>query len=201
MFDSKLNPAKIFIFFSSLLLILFTSSCKSDTVNSDAKAVEASVENTVDKATNNVEKTAKKMNKKAESLLDKAEKEMNLTRGKNVFNLSQVDTPALFDVTCQTASNPGKCSDKKMLQFIKDNAEFPKNANANIESLEQVIVVIDKDGNLSETKFIASGNNDQCKACQQAAANVIGKMKKWTPAMKDGKPVAFQMTIPVKFGK
>lgn len=201
MFNSKLISTKTFIALPIVLIMFLSTSCKTDETKLNEETLEAKVENAAEKSAEKIKETAASLNSKAESLVNKAEKEMNLSRGKDVFNLTQVDTPPLFDPACKTSKNPGKCSEEKIMQFIKQNAKFPNKTNANIKSLEQVIVVIDKDGNLSDTKFIASGNSEACKACQQAAADVIGMMKKWTPAMKDGKAVASQMTIPVKFGK
>ena len=113
-----------------------------------------------------------------------------------VYNETQVDTKAMFG-NCSTA----ECSEKKILSFVKDNIQFPKNQNLLDESLEQVLIVINKNGSLEDVKYVASSNDEGCPVCQQAAVDVVGKMKNWKPAMKDGKAVAMKMTIPVRIVK
>jgi|GEM_PF-5554935 len=116
----------------------------------------------------------------------------------DAYDLTQVDVPPLFDASCSKASDAKKCSEEKLLAFIANNLVKPKGRKKT--SLEQVLVIIDKNGALQPLKYVASGNKDGCPECQQAAIDVIGKIKNWVPAMKDGKPVASKMAIPVKFG-
>ena len=173
------------------LLAFSVSSCKNDTANE----IEAKSD------TSNTETSSLDANSKLkeESMAHKVQREMESGRDMPVYNLTQVDVPPLFDVLCIKASNPGKCSEGKLLSFIKENAKFPSQAASNASSLEQVLIVIEQDGSVSGTKYIASGNKKFCKGCQQAAVDVVGKMAPWTPAIKDGKPVSVKMTIPIKF--
>lgn len=153
-------------------------SCNSD----NKEKVEESIEE--------VKVTSNKLVEDTKSMIDNAN-DQNVDA---VFNETQVDSKAIFG-DCSTA----ECSENKILSFIKENIVLPKNENLLDESLEQVLVVVDETGNIANVKFVASGNQKGCPACQQAAVDVVGKMKKWKPAMKDGNPVAVKMTIPVKF--
>ncbi|GLR16918.1 energy transducer TonB [Portibacter lacus] len=117
-----------------------------------------------------------------------------------IYTIADVDMQPLFSMECASMENPVECSNEKMLQFVKDNATFPREAiNRNQDGFEQVIVVIEKDGSLSNMKYVASSKTKECDGCQKAAVDVVGMMENWKPAMKDGKPVAVQMTIPVRF--
>jgi hypothetical protein len=55
--------------------------------------------------------------------------------------------------------------------------------------------VIDTAGNLNNLQLANSDN----QAVEQELMRLFGKLGKWKPAMKDNKPVAFQMYVPFKF--
>ena len=154
----------------------------------------------------NVEEAQNVLMAKAASIESKNEKAESNERITNksewnnneAYNLTQVDMPPLFDSLCIAADDPKSCSEEKLLSFIADNLIKPKGRNK--KSLEQVLVVIEKDGSLQGLQYVASENKESCPECQQAAVDVIGKIEKWVPGTKDGKPVAVKMAIPVKFG-
>jgi hypothetical protein len=180
------NQKFINLFAFALLIFITIVGCK----NAESKTEEAAEK---------IEAEAKELKNGAENAAKEIKSEANkIMNSSNVLNLTQVDTPPLMDATCKADKNPKKCSDSKVLKFIKNNIVIPNGWN-NEASFEQVLVVIEKDGSLRDIKYVASSNNKGCKACQKAAVDVVGKMDNWVPAMKDGKPVAVQMTIPVKF--
>jgi protein TonB len=164
---------------------LMVASCKSDS------AAEAEAE--VDEAVAELKSDVAMATSNAETAMPEA-------KSRTIYNITQVDRPPLFSADCAKAENPRKCSEDKILAFIKDNAKFPKAASTkNQDGFEQVIFVVEKDGSLADVKYAASSEADKCDGCQQAAVDVVGLMTKWEPAMKDGKAVAVQMTVPVRF--
>lgn len=79
-------------------------------------------------------------------------------------------------------------------QTIK-NVIYPQSAKeAGIEGKVFVKVIIDERGNVIESKVTKSVDKD----CDKAAVDAIMKTK-FTPAMKDNKPVKTEVTIPILF--
>lgn len=79
-------------------------------------------------------------------------------------------------------------------QMIK-NVVYPQTAkDAGIEGKVFVKVIIDENGNVTETSIIKSVNED----CDKAAMDAIKKTK-FTPGIKDNKPVKTEVTIPIMF--
>ena len=79
-------------------------------------------------------------------------------------------------------------------QMIK-NVVYPQSAKeAGIEGKVFVKVIIDEQGNVTETEVIKSVDKD----CDKAAMDAIKKTK-FTPGMKDNKPVKTEVTIPIMF--
>lgn len=121
--------------------------------------------------------------------------------GAHVFTMVDVDEKPIFDIACQDAEDVDKCSHKKIYAFIQDNIDTEVFTSVmDEESLEQVIFVVNDDGTIGDVKYVVSSDSD-CEGCQQAAVDVIGKMPAWQPAIKDGQPVAVQVTVPIKFEK
>lgn len=180
----SLKIMKTFLLFGTIgfFLVSCNNENKKDTDNA-VDEVETAVEDVADKAN------------EIKNELDSEMKENDYaTNTRAVLNETQVDSKAMFG-NCATVA----CSEKKILSFIKDNIVLPKNKDLLDNSLEQVLVVVDENGEIADVKFVASSNSKGCPACQQAAVDVVGKMKNWKPAMKGGTPVAVKMTIPVRF--
>ena len=180
MFIGKLRIGRILPLLALAAAVTFTS-CDSN---------EDSAKENMEKASTDVE-----------NKVDDAQKEMEKPRAeKMVYSIADVDVQPLFGLECPTKDDPVACSNEEMLKFVKDNAKFPKEASRKgQDGFEQVIVVIEKDGSVSDMKYVASSQTKDCEGCQKAAVDVVAKMKTWTPAKKDGKPVATQITIPVRF--
>ena len=147
-------------------------------------------QNKIDESAEEVKTATTEVVNKTKSALKNDYSESN----SSVLNETQVDSKAMFG-DCATA----ECSEDKILSFIKNNIIIPNDTDLLDNSLEQVMVVVNANGTIGDVKFVASGNKKGCPACQQAAVDVVGKMQNWKPAMKDGKPVAVKMTIPVRF--
>ena len=79
-------------------------------------------------------------------------------------------------------------------EMIK-NVIYPVAAKeAGIQGKVLVKTIIDEKGNVVETEVVQSVNAD----CDKAAMDAIKKTK-FTPAIKDNKPVKSEVTIPVMF--
>ena len=79
-------------------------------------------------------------------------------------------------------------------EMIK-NLVYPISAKeSGIEGKVFVKAIIDENGNVTETSVLKSVNED----CDKAAMDAIKKTK-FTPGIKDNKPVKAEVTIPVMF--
>ena len=82
----------------------------------------------------------------------------------------------------------------ELKQMIK-NVVYPISAKeAGIEGKVLVKAIIDENGNVTETSILKSVNKD----CDKAAMDAIKKTK-FTPGIKDNKPVKAEVIIPVMF--
>lgn len=83
-----------------------------------------------------------------------------------------------------------------MAKFLGDNIVYPKKAKEeNIEGKVMISFVVDESGNVKDPKIIKSfgyGSDEE-------ALRVIKLLNGWKPAMKNGKPVAVQLSLPIVF--
>ena len=81
------------------------------------------------------------------------------------------------------------------IEAIMKNVVYPKSAkDAGIEGKVIVDLIIDEKGNVTYTEILKSVNDDLDKA----ALDAITKTK-FTPALKDNKPVKAKVTLPIMF--
>jgi protein TonB len=81
------------------------------------------------------------------------------------------------------------------LEQIIKNVVYPQSAKeAGIEGKVFIKAIIDELGNVTETQVIKSVDKD----CDKAAVDALKKTK-FTPGMKDNKPVKTEVTIPIMF--
>jgi len=89
-----------------------------------------------------------------------------------------------------------ECHQLEMLKFIYTNIKYPKDAReAGIEGVVVVNFVIDENGIVTDPiikREIGGG-------CEEAVLEVVGLMPTWIPGIKDGKNVATEFNLPVKF--
>lgn len=90
------------------------------------------------------------------------------------------------------------CSDKKMIDFIIKNFEYPDEARIKgIEGMAVVRFIVEKDGSLSfEEKPIL---RDPGGGTGEEALRIVQSMPKWNPGRNDDKPVRVTFTLPIKF--
>lgn len=88
------------------------------------------------------------------------------------------------------------CTQKKVVEFVTSKLKYPEEARkAKVEGRVIVQYTIAKDGSVENAQVVKGIGY----GCDEAALAVVNAMPKWTPAMKDGEPVALQMTLPFTF--
>lgn len=109
-------------------------------------------------------------------------------------NTSVADEDSIYMAVDQVGQFPG--GHTVMLNWLAKNLKYPKEARKKkIEGRVFVRFVVRKDGRLTDAKIIRSLD----PLCDAEVLRIIGLMPKWEPALKDGKPVNFHMTLPVQF--
>lgn len=82
----------------------------------------------------------------------------------------------------------------KIQDFIKQNLKYPKTGPDCVGSVF-ISIIIEKDGSVSKRGF----ERKLCEGYDENAMRVVEYMVKWKPAVKNGNPVRFKLTIPIKW--
>ncbi len=91
-------------------------------------------------------------------------------------------------------SFPG--GEEKLAQFMKDNIKYPKEALDNKkEGTVYVSFVVDETGKITNVRMLKR----MAFGMDHEAMRVVNMMPNWVPGKQNGKPVAVQYTLPVKF--
>jgi len=91
-------------------------------------------------------------------------------------------------------SFPG--GEERLIQFLQDNIKYPKEAlDNNQEGTAYVSFTVDETGKISNARMLKR----MAYGMDQEAMRVVNSMPNWIPGKHDGKPVAVQYTLPVKF--
>lgn len=102
-----------------------------------------------------------------------------------IFDNAIVECPATY---------PG--GESAILSFIAANLVYPASAlDTNLQGVVILKFEIKKDGSIGKIKIIKSLSRD----CDKAAATVISKLKRFTPAKQQGHAVPVWFTLPVRF--
>lgn len=93
-----------------------------------------------------------------------------------------------------------QCADKKMLEFIYKNIEYPQIARENnVQGTAVVTFVIEKDGSISNIEIL----RDPGAECGNEAVRVVEMMQnlpnKWIPGKQGNDNVRVRFNLPVKF--
>lgn len=116
-----------------------------------------------------------------------------------VYKPSEVNRVAIYEPECLGEKNPLECSSEEIYSFMVKNIRYPKEAlDENLQTVSIIQFVVDKNGKVSDTKFVSS-NGNRCVSCEKAALQAFGEMHNWVPAQKNGRAVAVEMTLPVRF--
>ena len=106
---------------------------------------------------------------------------------KNVYNMGDIET---------APSYPGGTD--AFYSFLAKTIKYPKEAfEAKKQGTVYVSFVIEKDGTLSDIK--STGKAPLGYGMEQEALRVVSLSKPWNPGQLNGKPVATQFSLPVKF--
>lgn len=92
------------------------------------------------------------------------------------------------------------CSDKKMLEFIYANIDYPDIARENnVEGTVVVSFVVDEKGNVTNATIV----RDIGASCGQEALRIVELMnkmpEKWTPGKQRGRSVKVLFNLPIRF--
>jgi protein TonB len=102
--------------------------------------------------------------------------------------------PGCEEVTAKTERQ--QCAEKKMLEFIYANINYPSIARENgIQGMVVVKFVVERDGSISNIEI----GRDIGGGCGNEAVRVVSIMPKWNPGKQRGTPVRVMFTLPVKF--
>ena len=87
------------------------------------------------------------------------------------------------------------CSNQGIMEHIINKLVYPKDAQkAGIEGTVIVKFVIDKTGQVSETKVMKGP-----EALSKAAETVVRDLPGFTPGLQNGKPVNVELVLPIRF--
>lgn len=100
----------------------------------------------------------------------------------------------VFSVVDQPAAFPGGMD--AMNAFIRENLRFPAQAReAKKEGLVVMTFVVDRNGKVTDPKVVKSlgyGTDEE-------ALRIVNLFPDFEPAKKDGQPIDYQLTLPVRF--
>lgn len=154
----------------------------SDSIGKDTLSAEEIEESTENVSQNEVTKTNDNSSKQLQAAVTTSQEEKETVE---VLNNAMVDTPVKF-----------RGGESALLQFISQNLVYPVIAQEQeIQGSVILEFVVEKDGSIGDVKVIKSLS----KECDQAAIDVVRKLPRFTPARKQGKPVAVKFRLPIRF--
>lgn len=115
------------------------------------------------------------------------------------YKLSQVDRPPFYGDKCLKAKDSWECSKKAMRETIKANLEYPDPALKKEHDGKEIVSFTINEYGVVEGDYKVVSKDEPCKACAQTAVDAVATLKNWYPAMKDGKFVKTQISVPVVF--
>lgn len=98
-----------------------------------------------------------------------------------------------------TAVYKSQCAQAAMLRYISTRSLYPQEAREKgIQGSPVVTFVVEADGVITQPKVVRDPGGQLGLAALQAVL-AMSKETRWRPAIKDGKPVRFQFTLPIRF--
>ena len=82
----------------------------------------------------------------------------------------------------------------KIQDFITENLKYPNTGPYCVGSVF-ISITIEKDGSVSRKEFVRK----LCPDYDENAMRVVNYMASWKPALKNGKPVRYKITLPIKW--
>lgn len=125
----------------------------------------------------------------------------------------KTNEPEIFTIVEEQPSFPGcenitdksdrqKCSDKKMVQFLGQNAGYPSTAReAGFEGTVFIRFVVETDGTISNVEVLKDQTpGGGLKEAALSAVEAMNEMpRKWNPGIQRGNPIRVRVVVPVKF--
>lgn len=115
------------------------------------------------------------------------------------FTFAQNDREEIFTIVEQMPEFPGGPAEMMKWIIAKiDSIGIPqKEQEAEISGVSYVSFVIGKDGNVSDPKILRGVSGGP--GYDEVALKIVNSMPKWTPGKQNGKNVAVQYNVPIKF--
>lgn len=113
--------------------------------------------------------------------------------------LQATDIPPLFEGCDDPLISPEQrhaCSTPKLQAFIKTHLQYPDSAR--VRGVEGVVVVrfqVSEEGKITALELVRNIG----AGCGQEALRVVRSMPAFTPALRNGTPIATTMTLPIRF--
>lgn len=117
----------------------------------------------------------------------------------DAYSPIEVDKGPVFGEECMNLENTEDCTTDAIQEYFFNVISYPEAAKKqNQDGFYNVTFTLNENGEVGED-FRVIAKDNPCEGCAQAAVNAIAQMPDWKPAMKDGKPVAVELTLPVRF--
>ncbi len=88
------------------------------------------------------------------------------------------------------------CAQKKMLEFVHENVQYPQKARDNkVEGMVVIKFVVAKDGAIVDPEILRNIGS----GCGEEALRVVKMMPNWIPGKQRGEPVNVYISFPVGF--
>lgn len=90
--------------------------------------------------------------------------------------------------------------DKAMIQYLRDNLEFPAEAEEKgVEGTVFVDFIIDEKGAVREVDVTEATSEDVDQLFRNEAIRVVSSMPSWVPGRQNGKAVDVKFSLPITF--
>jgi periplasmic protein TonB len=108
------------------------------------------------------------------------------------------DKDQIYTIVEQMPQYPG--GDDALLKFLSKNIKYPEHArDSNTMGTIFISFIIDKKGKVGYAQVLRGITGPGAKDCADEAIRVVKMMPKWKPGMQNGKKVAVQYNLPIKF--
>ncbi len=93
-----------------------------------------------------------------------------------------------------------RCADKKMLEFVYENTQYPENARTQRkEGTVVVTFVVEKDGTMTDPRIARDPGYDMSEEALRVIKQMQAKGVVWKPGTKGGELVRVQFYIPIRY--
>ncbi|MEM9836850.1 MAG: energy transducer TonB [Bacteroidota bacterium] len=98
-----------------------------------------------------------------------------------------------------TAAAKSQCAQIALLRYISSRSFYPQEAREKgIQGSPVISFIVEADGTINQPKILRDPGGQLGMAALQAVLAMRTEVR-WRPAIKDGKPVRYRYTLPVKF--